>query len=144
MKQNAYRYMLSSTPYKQMQFLWRHAISLLKQHTDKGWENKQEINLSTEIYRGTSNIRRTFADNRIIDHSDVVGAAPVGAASTTSSFSTLTPGFNGLSRDNGKTRRESFKTLDLERYILENWRYIPSRIEVDDFPSDRNTPRRNW
>ena len=34
-----------------------------------------------------SNIRRTLG-NKIVDHSDVVGASPVGAAPTTSSFST--------------------------------------------------------
>ena len=39
-------------------------------------------------YRQTSNIRRTLVGNSIVDHSDVVGAAPVGAAPTTSSFST--------------------------------------------------------
>ena len=39
-------------------------------------------------YRQLSNIRRTFVGNWIVDHSDVVGASPVGAASTTSSFST--------------------------------------------------------
>ena len=40
------------------------------------------------VYRQTSNIRRTLAGNEIVDHSDVVGASPVGAAPTTSSFST--------------------------------------------------------
>ena len=40
------------------------------------------------IYRKTSNIRRTLVGNKIVDHSDVVGASPVGAAPTTSSFST--------------------------------------------------------
>ena len=39
-------------------------------------------------YRKTSNISRTLLGNKIVDHSDVVGASPVGAASTTSSFST--------------------------------------------------------
>ena len=39
-------------------------------------------------YRQVSNIRRTFVGNKICDHSDVVEASPVGAASTTSSFST--------------------------------------------------------
>ena len=39
-------------------------------------------------YRQVSNIRRTLAGNKIVDHSDVVGASPVGAAPTTSSFST--------------------------------------------------------
>ena len=37
-------------------------------------------------YRQTSNIGRTFDGNKIVDHSDVVGASPVGAAPTTSSF----------------------------------------------------------
>ena len=39
-------------------------------------------------YRKTSNIRRTIAGNKIVDHTDLVGASPVGAAPTTSSFST--------------------------------------------------------
>ena len=39
-------------------------------------------------YRKTSNIRLTLVGNKIVDHSDVVGASPVGAAPTTSSFST--------------------------------------------------------
>ena len=40
------------------------------------------------IYRQVSNIWHTFVGNEIVDHSDVVGALPVGAAPTTSSFST--------------------------------------------------------
>ena len=43
---------------------------------------------SNREYRETSNIRHTLVGNRIVDHSDVVGASPVGAAPTTSSFST--------------------------------------------------------
>ena len=39
-------------------------------------------------YRQASNIRRTLVGNYIHDHSDVVGASPVGAAPTTSSIST--------------------------------------------------------
>ena len=39
-------------------------------------------------YRQVSNIRCTLVGNEIVDHSDVVGASPVGAAPTTSSFST--------------------------------------------------------
>ena len=41
-----------------------------------------------EMYRQVSNIRRTLVGNEIVDHSDVVGASPVGTAPTTSSFST--------------------------------------------------------
>ena len=37
-------------------------------------------------YRKTSNISRTLVGNEIVDNSDVVGASPVGAAPTTSSF----------------------------------------------------------
>ena len=40
------------------------------------------------LYRQVSNIRRTLVGNKMVDHSDVVGASPVGAAQTTSSFST--------------------------------------------------------
>ena len=39
-------------------------------------------------YRKTSNISRTLVGNKIVDNSDEVGASPVGAAPTTSSFST--------------------------------------------------------
>ena len=41
-----------------------------------------------ENYRKTSNISRTLVGSKIVDNSDVVGASPVGAAPTTSSFST--------------------------------------------------------
>ena len=43
---------------------------------------------SPSMYRKVSNIRRILVGNKIVDHSDVVGASPAGAASTTSSFST--------------------------------------------------------
>ena len=43
---------------------------------------------NNDCYRKVSNIRRTLVGNEIVDHSDVVGASPVGAAPTTSSFST--------------------------------------------------------
>ena len=60
-------------------------------------------------YCQASNISCTLG-NKIVDHSDVVGDAP-----NTSSFFYLTPtpGFNILHKDNGKTRRETFKFWDL-------------------------------
>ena len=62
------------------------------------------VNLS---YRLTFYIRRTLVGNKIVDHSDVVGASPVGAAPTTFIFILdFTRGFNGLDRDNCETRRE--------------------------------------
>ena len=59
---------------------------------------------------------------KIVDHSDVVGASPVGAAPTTSSFS-INNGFDRLGKDNCKTTRETFKFWDLVGIILESWRY---------------------
>ena len=44
--------------------------------------------LKNLIYCQVSNIRRTLVGNKIVNRSDVVGAMPVGAAPTTSSFST--------------------------------------------------------
>ena len=50
---------------------------------------KKSLNtIKNNEYRKTSNISRTLAGNKIVDHSDVIGASPVGAAPTTSSFST--------------------------------------------------------
>ena len=45
-------------------------------------------NFADNNYHKTSNISRTLVGNKIDDNSDVVGASPVGAAPTTSSFST--------------------------------------------------------
>ena len=61
----------------------------------------------------TSNISRTLLGNIIVGLSDVVGASPVGAAPTTSPFSTSTPDLNALGKDNCKTTRETFKFWDL-------------------------------
>ena len=62
------------------------------------------IDVLHRLYRKSSNISRTLVGNKIVDHSDVVGASPAGAAPTTSSF-WQTLGFNGLDKDNYKTRR---------------------------------------
>ena len=75
-------------------------------------------------YRKTSNISRTLVCNKIVDNSDVVGASPVGAAPTTSSFSNLTPGFNGLSEDKCKRIQDTLKFWDLVvRFILKVLRF---------------------
>ena len=52
--------------------------------------------------------RRILIDNNIVDHSDVVGASPVGAAPTTSSFSTLHLAFMDWTRT---TARRDYKHL---------------------------------
>ena len=51
-------------------------------------KNQFEPKYKNLHYRKVSNIRRTLVGNKIVDHSHVVGASPVGAAPTTSSFST--------------------------------------------------------
>ena len=48
----------------------------------------QPFVFGTENFRQVSNKRRALVGNKIVDHSDVVGASPVGAAPTTSSFLT--------------------------------------------------------
>ena len=48
----------------------------------------EHIHRALTIYRQISNISCTLICNIIVDHADVVGASPGGAASTTSSFST--------------------------------------------------------
>ena len=47
-----------------------------------------QFSMKLFVYRQVSNIRCTLVGNKIVDHSDVVGAAPVRTAPTTSSFST--------------------------------------------------------
>ena len=59
-----------------------------------------------EIYRQVSNISRTLVGNKIVDHSDVVEASLVGAAPTTSSFSTYQ-----ASRDSAKTYARQYENL---------------------------------
>ena len=58
-------------------------------------------------YRKTSNTRHTLECNIIVDHSDVVGASPVGATPTTSSFST----WHLASRDSAKTVSGQYENL---------------------------------
>ena len=47
-----------------------------------------EAVVNSGTHQQTSNVSRTLLGSKIVDHSDVVGASPVGAAPTTSSFST--------------------------------------------------------
>ena len=51
-------------------------------------EQQKESKTKSCTYRQVSDIRRTLVGNKIVDHSDVVGASPVSSAPTTSSFST--------------------------------------------------------
>ena len=91
--------------------------------------NDMEEIIYNWVYCQTFNIRCTFVGSRIVDHSDVVGASPVGAAPTTSSFlSYLTLDFNGLGKDKCHMRWETFKFRDLVYLVLEIWQYMGSCI----------------
>ena len=75
-------------------------------------------------YCQTSNVRCTLIGNKIVDHSDVVGALPVGAAPKYIFILNLTFGFNGLDKDSCKTRWETFKFWDLMWLILKIWQCV--------------------
>ena len=53
-----------------------------------GCDEKINGTLLYSTHRQVSDIRRTLVGNKIVYHSDVVGASPVATAPTTSSFST--------------------------------------------------------
>ena len=81
------------------------------------------------IYRKVYNIRRTLVGNKIVDHSDVVGASPVGAAPTTSSFSTQ----HLVSMDRAKTTaRRDEKDLCFGTVCVLYWRIDGSVYELGD------------
>ena len=66
---------------------WRYMVSWNLVNIDSGNDLVQGNNWKIFDYH-TSNISRTLVVNKIVDNSDVVVASPVGAAPTTSSFST--------------------------------------------------------
>ena len=77
------------------------------------------------MYLGLSNFM-TSVDIAVytVDHSDVVGSFARRRCSNYIFILDLTPGFNGLSKDNCKMRWEIFKFWHLMRLISEVWRYI--------------------
>ena len=61
----------------------------MKSHNFRHLLIHDAISMTVQLeYRKTSNISRILVSNKIVDNSDAVGASPVGAAPTTSSFST--------------------------------------------------------
>ena len=83
----------------------------------KNWQKMQ-------MYPQTSDIRHTLVGNKIVDHPDVVWSIACWRCSNYIFILDLTLGFNGLSRDNCKTRWEIFKCWDLVWLILEVWQYF--------------------
>ena len=60
----------------------------LKQSKSSGFVYKTQNIECRHIYPQPSNKIRMLVGNKIVDHSDVIGASPVSATPTTSSFST--------------------------------------------------------
>ena len=75
--------------YGQIEYIVDAVLTLDRLHTLQGLNFIfHQSNIGPNMYCQVSNIRRKLVGNKIVDHSDVVGASPVGAAPTTSSFST--------------------------------------------------------
>ena len=68
-----------------------------------------------QTYHKTSNTRRTLPVSKLVDHSNVVAAMPVGNIFILD----LTPEFNGLGKDKCKTIWKPFKFSDLVLAIFE-------------------------
>ena len=74
--------------YPMFQLLHSHWGDHIDVITLRGHQNVSEARDDMGTYSQTSNISLTLVGNKIVHHSDVVGASPAGAAPTTSSFST--------------------------------------------------------
>ena len=66
------------------EFVQKTSMAILTSYNHLLWQKS----IGVEDLNQTSNISHTSVGNNIVDHSDVVGASSVGAAPTTSSFST--------------------------------------------------------
>ena len=76
------------------------------------------------MHRQVSNIRRILVGNQIVGHSDVVGESPVGAAPTTSSFSTEHLASTHWTKTTTSRDEKRIKFWDVARLILETLRYV--------------------
>ena len=63
-------------------------MTLIQSGNNRSSFDHSESHWTLTYYRQVSNIRRTLVGIEIVEHSDVIGASPVSAAPTTSSFST--------------------------------------------------------
>ena len=91
------------------QVLTAHKDGRTHRQTDAGNDNTQRPKLAS--------------GNKIVDLSNVFGASPVGAALTTSSFST----YNLASMDKAKTAARwemKHSILNIMRLTLNVWRYV--------------------
>ena len=92
--------------------------------------DKTSIILYILYYRQTSNIWYTLVGNKIVDHSDVVGASPVGSAPTTSSF--LTSHLVSMDLAN-KTARQDENHLSFGIWCTLYYRFYSIQHDWHDF-----------
>ena len=78
------------TPQSNKQVICRHIVKYgkVEPYFSLAIGARWYTSIGMSNYHQTSNINRTLLGNKIVDHPDVVGASPIGAAPTTSSFST--------------------------------------------------------
>ena len=88
------------------------------------WKSACKMGPWNQNSHQTSNISHTLLGNRIVHHSDVVGASPV---ANYIFILDLTYGFIGLGKGNCKTRWETFKFGDLVCRILEVSVHVKSK-----------------
>ena len=74
-------------------------------------------------YRQISNISHTVVANKIVDHTDVVGAS-IAALLQLYLHYRLNTGVFGLHKDTCKPRRETFQFWDRVRLVVDIWRYF--------------------
>ena len=101
--------------------LWTHKRHQTCHHHGQAMGYTYFIEDWNFYYHKTSNISCTLVGNKIVDHSDVVGASR--RCSNYIFILYLTPGFSGLGNNNCKTGQETFKFWDLVHLMIANWRY---------------------
>ena len=72
-----------------------------------------QFQVIAQKYRQISNIRRTLVCHTFVDHSNVVGATPVGADPTTFSFPTLHLASPDLAKATARRDEKTFQGWDL-------------------------------
>ena len=90
--------------------------------------------------RQISNISCTLVGNKLVDHSGLVGALPVGATPTTPSSSTQHPASMDWAKTNAR-RDEKLLNFEIWCDLLEVWRYVRERSGHDDVIKWKHFPR---
>ena len=113
-----------STPKMMRQVRWRriHMVSTSTEKRRGVWSKSLPV-LTPTKYRKVSNIRRTLVGNKNCWSLRCSWSIACRRCSNYIFILNLTRGFNGLGKDNWKTRRETFMFGDWVCLIFENWRY---------------------